>query len=411
MPSKFSFVYDLGTKLFDGQTKKVILKRAPRITLRFELDGELVDELNKSKDADFAVTKIHEKATKVCEEGKQRLIEKINKLEPTLSGMQTKEFKDACQKYREELQKDIDALKVKVQEVPRQKWESFQKKFADKKKAFKKFKIDVATEVSIGVMGVAASSGAVAASAHTGGASLVLGAIGLARSVVKIVLPMEALFRDVLKQAEELKKDVEKMQAEFASDKKKAEATGKDLALSVANTILGPGYFTTVSTVSKKAKLLDGAVAGAYVASVKKWRKVAEIKGEIGRCKNTIDRTGTAKHVPGDPSRTLKEVKGRLTFLEGELPRVEEKAKKLSEKAKAASKTTKSFASALETLKQDTKTLKIIEEAMKLVAELGFAAASAGVGLSHEGLESVQIVAKSVHLAQDVFETTHDIVS
>ena len=384
------FEYDVSKNLKSKYTSR-IFKKIDGATVKLEIDDKVLDALEASKDRDLAAIKIAEKGQKICKIATDELASRLAELEHNIEGMSEKDSHPLIKAYRAEVVKKLDGLKAKLTVLPEDQWKKFLAKYGEAKKEYKSYKVNAAVDVALGGLGVVASAAAIGATAHTGGASLVLGVIGMTRSVAKIAQTVYAISTDVEKFGTGLKEDIESLVKDFAEGK--AKAVGKDLAKSTVNTVFGAPFFTTVSTAKKKADTFKGKVAGAYVGGVKLSQEVTKSLNEI---------TKLEKELAGLKGKDLKKTKAKLEKLQKNFDDLFEDAANLNEKAKRVDGQLKSVEAALTILQSQTATLAMFEKAMDILFTIGLAAGSAGAGIHEFAGKSLELAREGLSLGVEV---------
>jgi hypothetical protein len=381
--------YDVSKKVAAKYTSQVFAK-IDAATVSLAINDKVMDALEKSKDRDLASARIVEKGQKVCDTTTEALVELLKKLDVDSKKPGAKVDK-LVKSYRDEEKKQLVALEKKLKALPEEQWKKFLVKYGKAKKEYNSYKVDAATDVAIGTLGVVASGAALAGTVHTGGASLVLGVIGMVRSVSKITEVVYSIAVDVEKQGIALGADLDGLVKDFA--KSKAKATGKDLAKTVVNTVFDAPFFTTVSTAGKKAETLGGKVAGTYVGGVKLSRKITESLNEQKKLAGEITKL---------PADKKKKVEDKLKKLEANFDKLFEKAADLNAKAKRVEEKLKTVKSTLKILKDGKQSLATFEKAVTLLANIGFAGAGAGVGIQAAAGAALEISKEGIKLASEV---------
>jgi hypothetical protein len=383
------FNYDVSKNVAAKYTSQTFAK-IDAAAVSLAINDKVMKALEDSKDRDLAALRIVEKGQKACEATTTALVELLKKLDAETKKPGAKVDK-LVKGYRDEEKKQLAALEKKLKALPEEQWKKFLSKYGKAKKEYNSYKVDAAADVAIGTLGVVASGAALAGTVHTGGASLVLGVIGMVRSVAKITEVVYSIAVDVEKQGNALKVDLDALIEDFK--KSKSKATGKDLAKTAVNTVFGAPFFTTVSTASKKAETLGGKVAGAYVGGVKLSRKVTESLNEQKKIEKELAK------MPADKRKKLED---KLKKLEGNFDKLFEKAADLNAKAKRVEDQVKQVKAALKILKDSNKSLIVFEKTLTLLADIGLAAAGAGVGIHHAAGEALEISKEGVKLASEV---------
>lgn len=395
------FKYDV-SKHLESKHSSRIFKKIDVATVSLEIDSKVMDALEASKDRDLAAIKIVEKAQKVCEATTSDLAKKLTEMEEKYeamkaSGKDESERGKLVKAYRAEVVKELEELKGKLKVLPEEQWKKFLAKYAEGKKEYRSYKVNAVVDVAVGTLGVAASAAAIGGTAHTGGASLVLGVIGMVRSVAKISEVLYSIAVDVEKQGTALAHDLKSLKADFETGLS-AKGVGKDLAKTAVNAIFGAPFFATVATVEKKAETLGGKVAGTYVGGVKLSREVTaslnaqkKLAGDIAKLK-----------IEGAKDKAKKKVEGKIGDLENRFTKLFEKAADMNAKAERAEVQLKAVRKALEELGDKTKSLAYFEKALTVLTAVGLGAAAAGVGIAHAAGEVLEIAKEAVSLTSEL---------
>ena len=390
------FEYDVAKNL-DGKYKSRVFKKIDVASVVLEIDDKVMDALEASKDRDLAAIKIVEKGQKVCEAATAALAEKLKKLDADAAGKPDAERTKLVRAYRAEMVKDLEALNGKLKVLPEEQWKKFLVKYGEAKKEYRSYKVNAAIDVTVGTVGVVASAAAIGGAAHTGGASLVLGCIGMVRSVAKISEVVYSIAVDVEKQSTALTKDIASLKADFEKGMT-VKGVAKDLAKTSVNAVFGAPFFTTVATVDKKAETLGGKIAGTYVGGVKLAR---EVTASLNEQKALAAKLSKLK-ADGAKAKALKKVEDNVGKLEKNFDKLFEKAADLNAKAQRTEAEIKAIRKVLKDLKDDTKALAYFEKALTVLVSIGLAAAAAGVGIAHAAGEALDIAKESLTLTNEV---------
>ena len=390
------FEYDISKALKSKYTSRVF-KKIDGATVALEIDDKVMTALEESKDRDLAAAKIVERAQKICKVAADELAVRLAELEHNLEGKDKDEQHKLIKGFRAEVVKKLEGLKAKLKVLPEDQWKKFLTKYSEAKKEYLKYKVNAVVDVTVGTLGVAASAAALAGTAHTGGASLVLGVIGMTRSVAKISQVVYSLAVDVEKQGNALKEDLESLLKQFADSKGKA--TGKDLAKTTVNAVFGAPFFTTVSTASKKAETFGGKVAGTYVGGVKLSREVTASLNAMKKLEGDLSKL---------KGKDLKKTEAKLEKLQGNFDKLFEKAANLNAKAERVERDLNTVKAVLTELKDETKTLAYLEKALTILTSVGLAAASAGVGIHEAAGDALELAKEGITLAGEVLENAKE---
>jgi hypothetical protein len=393
------FNYDVSKKVTEKYKSKTFAKMdAAAVSL--EIDDKVMDALEKSKDRDLASIKMVEKGQKLCDATTAALVELLKKLDDEAEKEGDKAKRDKMVKdYRSGQQKQLDDLKKNLKVLPEEQWKKFLQKYGEAKKEYRSYKVNAAADVAVGTLGVVGSAAALAGTVHTGGASLVLGCIGMVRSVSKIAEVVYSIAVDVEKQGNALAADLDSLVKDFA--KSKVKAAGKDLAKTAVNTVFDAPWFTTVSTAGKKAETLGGKVAGTYVGGVKLSRKVTESLNEQKKIAQLLPKLPDSKH--------KKKLETELQKLQDSFDKLFEKAADLNAKAQRVEEQLKQVKSALKILKDDTKSLAVFEKVVGLLASIGFAGAGAGLGIQAAAGDALEISKEGMKLGSEIIVAAKEV--
>ena len=391
------FTFDV-SKQFNSKYKSKIFVKAEKALLRLTIDDKVMDELEKSKDRDLAAAKIVEKAQKLCKQVTDDLAVQMSNLDKILPRLPDEQAREkAVKDYRAVVEKQLDDLAEKLKELPEEQWKKFLAKYAEAKKEYKSYKVNAVVDVTVGTLGVVGSGIALAGTVHTGGASLVLGVIGMTRSVAQIAQVVYSIAVDVETQSNALKDDVESLLKQFTESKGKA--IGKDLAKTTVNAVFGAPFFTTASTASSKAETLGGKVSGTYVGGVKLSRKVTESLNAMKKLEGDLAKL---------KGKDLKKAEEKLTTLQGKFSKLFDNAADMNAKAKRVEKDLKTIKKVLEELKKETTTLAYVEKALTVLTNLALAGASAGVSISGDAGNALALANDGLSLGNSVLSEVKD---
>jgi hypothetical protein len=394
------FNYDVSKKITETYKSKTFTK-LDAAALSLQIDDKVMDALEKSKDRDLASIKMVEKGQKLCEATTAALVALLKKLDEEADKAAADNAKrdKLVKDHRADQQKQLDDLKKNLKVLPEQQWNKFLQKYGEAKKEYRSYKVNAAADVAIGTLGVVGSAAALAGTVHTGGASLVLGCIGMVRSVTKIAEVVYSIAVDVEKQGNALSADLNALIKDF--EKSKGKAVGKDLAKTAVNTVFDAPWFTTVSTAGKKAETLGGKVAGTYVGGVKLSRKVTESLNEQKKIAQLLPKLPDSKH--------KKKLDDELKKLQDNFDKLFEKAADLNAKAQRVEEQLKQVKSALKILKDDTKSLAVFEKVVGLLASIGFAGAGAGLGIQAAAGDALELSKEGIKLGSEIIVAAKEV--
>ncbi len=395
------FKYDVSKQL-DSKYSSRVFKKIDVATVSLVIDDKVMDALEASKDRDLAAIKMVEKAQKLCDATTAELSKKLKELDEKYAAMKSSgksedERSKLVKAYRAEVVKELDELKGELKVLPEDQWKKFLAKYAEGKKEYRSYKVNATVDVAVGTLGVVASAAAIGGTAHTGGASLVLGVIGMVRSVAKISEVVYSIAVDVEKQGTALAKDLKSLQSDFESGMT-ARGVGKDLAKTAVNVVFGAPFFTTVATVEKKAETLGGKVAGTYVGGVKLSREVTESLNDQKKLAADLAKM----KLDGAKEKAKKKAEEKIEELEKKFSKLFEKAADMNAKAERAETQLKAVKKALEEIGDTTKPLAYIEKALNALVAVGLGAAAAGVGIVHAAGEVLEIAKEGVSLTAEL---------
>lgn len=369
--------------------------------VKLTINDKVLHVLETSRDRDLGSAMMVQKAQRVCEKTTKEIDEMVQRLEAELpklgSLVQRKKAADDCESA---FKRRVALLEHELEELPEKQWKKFMEKYGKSKQEYKTYKVDAGVNLAVGTLGVAGSGAAMAGAVHTGGASLVLGVIGMARSVVKLGNVLNLILRDVEKLTIELKGSIETLSKEYEQSKGKAAA--KDLTKTMLGAICGAQFFNTAATVGKKAEELTGKAAGTFVSGVKFARAVTAML-------NDPKWHQLQRALAGASSAEAKKIEEKLETIGKKFSKLFEKASELNAKAERVEKLLKKLKAELAPLVLKTNTLAIAEKALEAVVSIGFAAGAAGNGIHEAGGEVLKIVQESVTLTDEIAQAGKDL--
>ena len=388
----------MGKVVFEYDIKKHIKPQTriqvPDCKVKLTINDKVLDVLEKSKDRDLGSAMMVQKAQRVCEKSTKELDELVQHLEVELPKLGTIGARlNAIAKCANAFKSRVAVLEHELEELPEKQWKKFMDKYGKSKQEYKTYKVDAGVNLAVGTLGVAGSGAAMAGAVHTGGASLVLGVIGMARSVIKVGNVLNLILRDVEKLTIELKGSIETLSKEYEQSKGKAAA--KDLTKTMLGAICGAQFFNTAATVGKKADELSGKAAGTFVSGVKFARAVTALLNDP-KWHQLQRALATAS------SAEAKKIEKKIATIGKHFAKLFEKASELNAKAERVEKLLKKLKAQLAPLALKTNSLAIAEEAIDAVVNIGFAAGTAGQAIHVAGGEVLEIVHESIKLTDEI---------
>lgn len=278
-------------------------------------------------------------------------MEKINKLRDSLKGVATKEMEKAA---------------VRLEKVPAERWA----KFASKHAQYRKYQIKTGANIAIGVLGTA---GLIAGIAASQGAGLVIGIVGLARTVSTLVNTCYRAMQDADKVGDALAKSLAILTKQYTSAAKQA---AKEIAGTTLKSILSVDapFIETLPKCQTMFKDWDDKVAGVTIAG----REASKaITGLLKACNQAEEIFKNASKAEAKSAfAKLSKAREALDKALNQISDLMAKVSKFEKNAPGLKKT-------LDALQSDNPPFaNIFEKVMPVLVSIGIAAGGAGVSFS-----------------------------
>ena len=278
-------------------------------------------------------------------------MDKINKLRDSLKGVATKEMEKAA---------------AKLEKVPAERWAKFASKYAQ----YRSYQIKTGANIAIGVLGTA---GLIAGIAASHGAGLVIGIVGLARTVSTLLNTCYRAMQDADKVGKDLAKALEILTRQYTSAAKQA---AKEIAGTTLKSILSVDapFIETLPKCQTMFKDWDNKVAGVTIAGREASKAITSL---LKACEKAEEEFKNA------PKAEAKTVYGKLSKARVALDKALNEISDLMAKVTKFEKNSPGLKQVLDSLQSDNPSFaNIFEKVMPVLVSIGIAAAGAGVSFS-----------------------------
>lgn len=239
-------------------------------TLQLKLNDDILDVLEAEEDYVTPAFMV-EDAEKVGQKMISEIVDQLKKFDAGWDKLGSAADPAKMEKLiKTQMLKTMTKYKALLEKIPVARWN----KFAARNKQYRDYKIKTGLDISIGVLSTTVGALGVAGAAATGGASLVLGIIGVVRGVADLAKKMQ----DVSRQAETVEKvlvnDLETLAKRYknaAGEVKKKTQGGAEVGATILKSILGVDtpFLATLPKCKSNLALWDNKVAGLTVAGRK----------------------------------------------------------------------------------------------------------------------------------------------
>ena len=278
-------------------------------------------------------------------------MEKINKLRDSLKGVATKEMEKAG---------------AKLEKVPEARWAKFAAKYAQ----YRSYQIKTGANIAIGVLGTA---GLIAGIAASHGAGLVIGIIGLARTVSTLLNTCYRAMQDADKVGKDLAKALATLSKQYASA---STQLAKEIAGTTLKSILSVDapFIETLPKCQTMFKDWDDKVAGVTIAGREASKAVTSLLKACGQAEDEFKNASKAE---------AKAVYGKLSKARDALDKALNEISDLMAKVTKFEKNSPGLKKVLDALQSDNPPFaNIFEKVMPVLVSIGIAAAGAGVSFA-----------------------------
>lgn len=278
-------------------------------------------------------------------------MEKINKLRDSLKGVATKEMEKAG---------------AKLEKVPAARWAKFAAKYAQ----YRSYQIKTGANIAIGVLGTA---GLIAGIAASHGAGLVIGIIGLARTVSTLLNTCYRAMQDADKVGKDLAKALAILSKQYSSA---ATQAAKEIAGTTLKSILSVDapFIETLPKCQTMFKDWDDKVAGVTIAGREASKAITSLLKACSQAEDEFKKATKAE---------AKSVYGKLSKARDALDKALNEVSDLMAKVTKFEKNSPGLKKVLDALQSDNPPFaNIFEKVMPVLVSIGIAAAGAGVSFA-----------------------------
>ncbi|MFT4961661.1 MAG: hypothetical protein ACI92Z_002754 [Paracoccaceae bacterium] len=239
-------------------------------TLQLKLNDDILDVLEAEQDYVTPAFMV-EDAEKVGQKMISEIVDQLKKFDADWDKLGSAADPAKMEKLiKTQMLKTMSKYKALLEQIPVARW----KKFAARNKQYRDYKIKTGLDISIGVLSTTVGAIGVAGAVTTGGASLVLGIVGVVRGVADIAKKIQDVSRDAEKVEKVLAGDLETLAKRYknaAGEVKKSTQGGAEVGATVLKSILGADtpFLATLPKCQSNYALWDNKVAGLTVAGRK----------------------------------------------------------------------------------------------------------------------------------------------
>lgn len=260
-----------------------------------------------------------------------------------------------------------------LEKIPAVRW----KKFVARKQQYRDYKIKTGIEIGLGVLTTTAGALGVAGAAATGGASLVLGIVGLVRGVADLAKKIQDVTRGAEKVEKVLKDDLATLAKRYqtaSGEAKKQVQGGAEMGATLLKSILGADapFLATLPKCSSNYDLWDNKVAGLSVAGR---RMSAQIVKGLAAC-DKLD-----KMIKGSRDADVVKIYRKLQKARTALDKALNDCSTMMARVSKSEDNMPKLKTVLDALSgQNPKYADIFERVFPMVVNLTLAGSGAGVG-------------------------------
>lgn len=319
------------------------------------------------------------------------IVETAKKIDAATGKRTPQEVTKLREQFPRIVERHIASYKADFEKIPKVRWAKFQAR----KKAYKDYQIETGLKMTRSVLEVA---GAGVGIVGTGGAGLVLGIIGLVRSVAALAKEIHNAAQEAETVGNGLVKDLNTLNTRYrdAQGKAKKSQGAQEMGGTVLKSILGvdPPFLATLPKADANYKLwgnkLDGLAVRARKASADIMKGIAACEKLEARIKGAQDKKAQKiyqqmKKARQGLSSTLDAVSDLMTRVNaGDKARPE--VKKLLDGLQAS----------------NPKYADVFDRVFPTLVNLGLAGAGAGVAYADSSAKVLDHVATTVGLVKDV---------
>jgi len=363
---------DIGAEALKKAKPKNI-KSLKGYTLQLKLNDDILDVLEKEGDL-VTPAYMAEDAEKIGQKVIGDIATMLGKFDAAYDKVSDpKDVSKIDALLQKQMKTAIAKYKPVFEKLPEARW----KKFVARKKQYRDYKIKVGLDIAVGVLSTTAGAIGVAGSVATGGASLILGIVGLVRGIAALAKQIQDAARDAEKVEKVLKGDLDTLLKRYqdAQGKAKKGVQGaSEVTASVLKGILGTDtpFLATLPKCGSNYDLWDNKVAGLSVAG----RKLsAQIVKGLTAC-DKLD-----KMLKGSTDKDVRKIYTKLQKARASLDKSLTNCTNMMSRVSNAEKNMPKLKRMLDALSaQNPKYADIFEKVFPVVVNLTLAGANAGVG-------------------------------